>query len=287
MTLEHTELEWSGIAQRETLSKEFDIYCFGLVLLELISQSCHFKILCKMLSKGMHREILQNLDNEDLRDLVAAALEPDAQKRAGISQLQEHPFFKNKENDHEVVRFNPELKTLIQKKRQELMTRRAEKVRENKSFLRTTLMSSFQDSMLSHNQSTAMRKNISKIGKRAKAIKNSCDDSCQSKPSKQAASFKSSTPLANQLHKAKKPKKEAPSLNQEAKKKGQSGKMRVPSFKNEEDNQSFSPDEKGKNKKVDKMRKSYASSILKSPGRTEEKLEERKIEQEVPNNLQV
>lgn len=85
--------------------------------------------------------------------------------------------------------------------------------------------------------------------------------------------------MTNQIDKLKKlkSKKDGTSFKQETKKKGQSGQMRVTAFQNEESPEAYSPDEKGK--PAEKRRKNYASSILKSPGRTDEKLEEYKVEQ--------
>jgi len=139
----HTELEWSGISLREARTKEFDVYCFGLILLELISSPIQFKIICKLLNKGLTQEVVANLNNPALASLIAISLEPDPLKRATIAHLQEHQFFSDKENDHEVIKFTSELKNLIQKTRQELMTRKAERGRENKSFLKGNLISSF------------------------------------------------------------------------------------------------------------------------------------------------
>jgi len=99
----------------------FDIFCFGLSLLEMILISSDitgphtFKQLCKIINKGEKDEILRNIIDEKMRDFITKALEDDPEKRATLEELLQHPFLLKGENDHHEVKLSGELAQLISK----------------------------------------------------------------------------------------------------------------------------------------------------------------------------
>lgn len=86
----------------------FDVFCFGLSLIEMISSdisgSHAFKQLCKMINRGEKNLILGNVLDDKLRDFISRCLEEDPLKRASIEELLEHPFLINTENVHEPIK---------------------------------------------------------------------------------------------------------------------------------------------------------------------------------------
>ena len=87
---------------RET--KDFDVFCFGLALLEMLCSELNgptaFKHLCKISNDLGTQKILDYITNSDLRELLSKALEEHHDKRATLEELNTHQFFSISTHDN-------------------------------------------------------------------------------------------------------------------------------------------------------------------------------------------
>jgi len=85
----------------------YDVYCFGLVLLEMISSDVNvshaFKYLCKSINHGNKNLLISMVDDAELRDILNKSLDETPSKRWTVKQLQNHNFFQKSDADHHSI----------------------------------------------------------------------------------------------------------------------------------------------------------------------------------------
>lgn len=91
------EIEQSHLLKNEKKTFKFDVYCFGLILLEMISSDLDvphaYKHLCRLINQGKCREIIRMVVDPVLSDFLQNALEENPDKRWSVNELQNHAFF--------------------------------------------------------------------------------------------------------------------------------------------------------------------------------------------------
>jgi hypothetical protein len=84
-----SELGQSRWYLKEQNTTSFDVFCFGLALMEMTSAEIvgphSFSFINRLLNKGYKMRMLNSIEDELLRDILSQALEEDPQKRATIS----------------------------------------------------------------------------------------------------------------------------------------------------------------------------------------------------------
>ena len=69
----------------------YDVYCFGLILIEMISSDIPvphaFKYLCKLLNHGAKDKIFEYIVHEDLRNLLINVLDDNPENRLDVKNL--------------------------------------------------------------------------------------------------------------------------------------------------------------------------------------------------------
>lgn len=92
-----SELGQSKWYLKEQNTTNFDVFCFGLALLEIISAEIvgphTFRFLNRILNKGGKMKVINSIEDPLLRDFLSKALEENPEKRAAITQLVDHEFF--------------------------------------------------------------------------------------------------------------------------------------------------------------------------------------------------
>ena len=69
----------------EKTTEKFDVYCFGLAVLEMISsENNSSKYLSQLLNKGKKAIILEAILNDDLRSFLSSALEEKKEQRSTV-----------------------------------------------------------------------------------------------------------------------------------------------------------------------------------------------------------
>lgn len=100
-------------------SCKYDVFCFGLSLIEMISSNMSipkaFKIISKIIKSGEKEKILEYILDDDLREFLSRALEEDPDKRASIEELLEHKFLVKQESDHRSVKLSNQLNKIVSK----------------------------------------------------------------------------------------------------------------------------------------------------------------------------
>ena len=73
-----SEIHLSTILKSEKKTDKYDVYCFGLCLLEMISSDIKvpyaFKYLCKLINLGFRDKILNLIEDKQLRDILSITL---------------------------------------------------------------------------------------------------------------------------------------------------------------------------------------------------------------------
>lgn len=76
-----SELGQSRWYLKEQNTTKFDVFCFGLALLEMVSAELvgphTFKYINRLLNKGHKPKILESIEDELLRDFLSKSLEED------------------------------------------------------------------------------------------------------------------------------------------------------------------------------------------------------------------
>jgi serine/threonine protein kinase len=92
------------------MNKKYDIFCFGLSLIEMISANMPIphtlKYICRIIKNGEKQKILQHIDDEDLRDFIRRSIEENPENRSSVEELMSHAFLKKTENDHKGVKIS-------------------------------------------------------------------------------------------------------------------------------------------------------------------------------------
>ena len=65
-----SEIHQSLVLKNEKKTSKYDVYCFGLVLLEMITSDLKitnaFKYICKIINQGNISKIINNIQNESI-----------------------------------------------------------------------------------------------------------------------------------------------------------------------------------------------------------------------------
>ena len=93
----HSEIQQSKCLKNEKKTYKFDVYCFGLIVLEMISSDIEvphaFKYLCKEINLGKLNDIFSYIENQVLTNFLSKCLKENPDERWSVAQLQNHEFF--------------------------------------------------------------------------------------------------------------------------------------------------------------------------------------------------
>lgn len=102
-----SEIHLSTILKSEQKTNKYDVYCFGLCLLEMISSDIKvphaFKYLCKLINLGYKDKLLSLIEDKWLRDILSITLHDRPESRLTVEEIQNHTFFQKSESDHKSI----------------------------------------------------------------------------------------------------------------------------------------------------------------------------------------
>lgn len=114
-----SEIHQSVLLKNEKKTNKYDVYCFGLCLLEMISSDVSvphaFKYLCKLINQGYKDLILSKIEDQGLRDILEISLHENPNNRCSVEELKNHQFFCKYPSDHMQIQLKPDFTSLVQK----------------------------------------------------------------------------------------------------------------------------------------------------------------------------
>ena len=116
-----SELRLSKVVRNESpVTEKIDSYCFGLAILEIITSgiavSKAFHSIVKILNLEKGKElIIDMISDKQLRQFLLLALHENPEERGSVQDLLHHPFLEKAHNDHQPVKIDKEIVSLILK----------------------------------------------------------------------------------------------------------------------------------------------------------------------------
>jgi serine/threonine protein kinase len=99
------------LLKNEKKTSKYDVYCFGLVLLEMITSDVPvpnaFKYLCRLINQGYKDSLISMIEEDWLRDILKNTLNDDPEGRWTVADLQNHQFFRESGADHKAIQLKP------------------------------------------------------------------------------------------------------------------------------------------------------------------------------------
>jgi len=84
---------------------KFDVFCIGLLVLELMTLSEHpdvFHKLCKLISRGDKEIIFANIEDKLAKDFISICLMDDPEDRPSVLNLMTHKFLTENQSDDDL-----------------------------------------------------------------------------------------------------------------------------------------------------------------------------------------